>query len=55
MEIGLSYDQKFIAQTIPDKIFEIKQRNAVNLNMTFKFQLVNATLNMRAYQNKGQF
>ena len=23
--------------------------------MTFKFQLVNATLNMRATQNKGQF
>ena len=47
--------KSLFAQTIPDKIIETKQRNALNLNMTFKFQLVNATLNMRAYQNKEQF
>ena len=46
--------KSLFVQTILAKIFGINWRNPVKLNMTYKFQLVNATLNMRATQNKKQ-
>ena len=46
--------KSLFAQTILDKIFLIEWRNPVKLRMTYRFQLVNATLNARATQNKGQ-
>ena len=41
-------------QKILKKIFGTKYKHPVKLNMNCSFELVNATLNVRATQNNGQ-
>ena len=53
-ETGLSYDQKFVCSDSSGQNIWNKKEKSDKLNKTCRFQLVNATLNMRATQNKGQ-